>query len=86
MGLFSKRIFLDYASATPVLLRVQWAMWKYYSRDFYNPNAIYADGERVKKEVEECRTRVARILGVGADTVVFTSGGAETQIFSFHRI
>ena len=47
-----RRIFLDYASATPVLPEVKQAMEKYWSEDFYNPNAIYAEGERVKKELE----------------------------------
>ena len=47
-----KRIFLDYASATPVLPEVKREMEKYWSKDFYNPNAIYEEGVRVKKDVD----------------------------------
>jgi len=54
MGWFKqKRIFLDYASATPVLPEVRQAMEQYWSRDFYNPSAIYEEGVKVKKEIDK---------------------------------
>ena len=74
-----KRIFLDYASATPVLPEVKRAMEKYWSRDFYNPSAIYREGVWIKEEVEESRTRVARALGVAPSGVIFTASGTESD-------
>jgi cysteine desulfurase len=74
-----KRIFLDYASATPVLEEVRKAMEKYWSEDFYNPSAIYDEGVRVKKKVEDHRARMARALGAAQESVVFTSGGTESD-------
>jgi cysteine desulfurase len=75
----SQRIFMDYASATPVLQEVRQVMEKYFSQDFYNSSAIYEEGLKVKKEVEEYRTQVARILSAGSKEVVFTAGGTEAD-------
>ncbi|KKQ82763.1 MAG: Cysteine desulfurase [Parcubacteria group bacterium GW2011_GWB1_38_8] len=74
-----KRIFLDYASATPVLPEVKQVMEKYGSKVFYNPSAIYKEGLFVKKDIEQYRTRVARALGVAQQGIVFTSGGTESD-------
>lgn len=87
LNLFKKkRIFLDYASATPVLREVRWAMWRYLTWDFYNPNAIYQEGERVREVVEECRTKIARILGVAKEGVIFTSGGTEANTWALRGV
>src|SRR3989338_7345417 len=74
-----KRIFLDYASATPMLPRVKRAMEKYWLKDFYNASAIYAEGVSVKKAVEYDRMRIARKLGVSPSGVIFTAGGTESD-------
>ncbi|MBI1974504.1 MAG: aminotransferase class V-fold PLP-dependent enzyme [Candidatus Zambryskibacteria bacterium] len=81
-----KRIFLDYASATPVLPEVLKTMENYWSREFYNPNAIYAEGETVKKEMKKCRHAIASILGVNVDEVIFTSGGTEANVLAVRGV
>ncbi len=79
-GFFEKkRIFLDYASSTPVLKEVWDAMERYLALDFYNPSAIYAEGARLKKHLEIYRTRIARSLGATTKGVIFTSGGTESD-------
>lgn len=84
--IFHKRIFLDYASATPVLWRVQWEMLRYATWDFYNPNAIYSEGVRARDVVDECRTKIARILGIGKEGIVFTSGGTEANTWAVRGV
>lgn len=74
-----KRIFLDYASATPVLPEVKKKMDKYWSKDFYNPSAIYEESLAVKREVEEARKSVARTLGVSLSGIIFTASGTESD-------
>mgnify|MGYP003393353197 CR=1 FL=1 len=74
-----KRIFLDYASATPVIPEALKAMKKYWAEEFYNPSAIYREALGVKDVLEEARIRVARLLGVSASGVIFTSGGTESD-------
>ncbi len=84
--ILNKRIYLDYAAATPVLPEVKREMEKYWTREFYNPNAIYAEGERVRKEVDEYRTKIARLLGVAKESVIFTSGGTEANVLAVRGV
>ncbi len=77
---------MDYASATPVLPEVRKVMEKYWSRDFYNPAAIYEEGVRVKKETEEYRTKIARLLGVASESIIFTSGGTEANTWAVRGV
>ncbi len=74
-----ERIFLDYASATPVHEEVGKTMEKYWAKEFYNPNAIYKEGVKVKEEVEKFRKQIAEIFGAAQENVVFTSGGTEAN-------
>ena len=83
---WQKRIFLDYASATPVLPEVRRVMEKYWSQNFYNPNAIYEEGVRIKKDVDEYRTKIARILGVAKEAIIFTSGGTEANTWAVRGV
>lgn len=77
-----KRIYLDYAAATPVLPEVRREMERYFSSEFYNPNAIYAEGEKMRREIDEYRTKIARLLGVAKESIIFTSGGTEANILA----
>ncbi len=81
-----KRIFLDYASATPVLPEVRQAMEKYWSEDFYNPFAIYKEGVEVGKIVEACRAKIAQFLGVSSASIIFTSGGTEANVLAIRGV
>ena len=81
-----KRIFLDYASATPVLPEVKRVMDKYWSEDFYNPNAIYDEGLEVKHVVKDCRTKIAGLLGVSEASIIFTSGGTEANVLAIRGV
>ena len=74
-----KRIFLDYASATPVLPEVEQIMKKYWSSNFHNPSSIYEEGLWIKREIEECRARIGRSLGVQSKDIIFTSSGTESD-------
>ncbi len=71
-----KRIYLDYASATPVRFGAREAVEK--SWDSYgNPGAIHADGAAAAQELERARDAIARELACKAREVIFTSGGTE---------
>lgn len=61
-------------------------MEKYFSNEFYNPNAIYEEGARVRKDVDEYRTKIARILGVAKETIIFTSGGTEANTWAVRGV
>ncbi|MBX4206371.1 aminotransferase class V-fold PLP-dependent enzyme [Candidatus Parcubacteria bacterium] len=87
MSWFSpKRIYLDYAAAAPLLPEAKREMEKYWLKNFYNPNSIYTEGVRVRKEVEEYRARIAKVLGVAKDSIIFTSGGTEANVWALRGV
>ncbi|MEK7179858.1 MAG: cysteine desulfurase family protein [Patescibacteria group bacterium] len=80
MNLFfpQKRIFLDYASTTPVLPEVLDAMKPFFKDHFANPSAIYKEGMDAKKAVGEARHEIAGLLGVRKEEIFFTGSGTES--------
>jgi len=74
-----KRIFLDFASTTPVLPEALQAMSPYFSKYFANPSALYSEGVAMKKVLNEQRNVVATLLQVHHDEIVFTGNGTEAD-------
>ena len=81
-----KRIFMDYASATPILPEVAKAMEEYWSKDFYNPNAIYDEGVKIKLAVDQFKIKIAKLFGAAKEGVIFTSGGTEANVLAVHGV
>ncbi len=77
--MFRRRIYLDYASLTPIDRRVLGVMKKFSSREYANPSSIYKEGVKARKILEESRKTVGRILGGRAEEIFFTSGGTEAN-------
>lgn len=77
LGFFAKkRIYLDYAGATPVLPRAAHAVRRTFLL-YANPSAIHADGMAAHEELTNARENLARHLGCKARELVFTSGATE---------
>ncbi len=74
-----RNVYLDYAAATPLDVRVLEAMHPYFSELFYNPSAIYLESRKIKKELTVAREKVAFWLGVKPVEIVFTAGGSEAN-------
>lgn len=70
------RIYLDYASATPMRAEARTAVEKLWGI-FGNPGGIHADGVAADKVLEAARDKVALELACKAREVIFTSGGTE---------
>lgn len=75
----TKRIYLDHASTTPVLPEVLKAMQPYFSKQFYNPSALYKEGVLVARALKDARVEVARTLSALPDEIVFTGSGTESD-------
>lgn len=73
-----KRVYLDYASAPPVLPEASRAL-RDAEKLVGNPGAIHAEGVAAKKKLEDSRARVARVLGCKAREIIFTSGLTESN-------
>lgn len=74
-----KRIYLDYASATPVSEEALLAMKPYFSSKFWNPSAIYEEGVEARKAVSEARTKIAQVISSQPEEIIFTSSGTESD-------
>jgi cysteine desulfurase len=73
-----KRVFLDYASITPLDKKVEEEMIKVQKKFWANPSSLHTEGEMAKNVLEEARIRIARILHCRASEIFFTSGGTES--------
>ena len=79
MHLFSsRRIYLDYASVTPVRKEARRA-YEEASRLVGNPGSIHQEGVEAKRSLEESRASIAKELGCKAREIVFTSGLTEAN-------
>ncbi len=74
-----KRIYLDYAAATPVRAEVFSVMAPHFTQLFANPSAIHQEGQLARRVVEKARLDVARVLGVRPDDVSWTGSGTEAN-------
>ncbi len=74
-----KRVYLDYAAATPISKKVYAAMQPFLIGNFANASAIHKEGAIARLAVEEARERTARTLKVRPEFITFTSGGTESN-------
>ena len=74
-----KRIYLDYAAATPVRRAVLDAMRPYERDMFANASAIHTEGVQARRAIEEARAKLARTLKIRPTGVVFTGSGTESN-------
>ncbi|KXV09679.1 cysteine desulfurase [Gluconobacter oxydans] len=72
-------IYLDYLSTTPCDPAVLKAMLPWFGEDFGNPHSPHGPGRKAAAAVERARESVARLLGVEAREIVFTSGATEAN-------
>jgi cysteine desulfurase len=71
-----KRIYLDYAAATPVCKEAREAMEKAVE-DFGNPGAPHTHGLDSARTLNDARANIAKYMSVKASEIIFVSGGTE---------
>ncbi|MBI2096165.1 MAG: aminotransferase class V-fold PLP-dependent enzyme, partial [Candidatus Taylorbacteria bacterium] len=74
-----KRVYLDYASITPMAPEVRREMQRFSRAEYMNPSSIHAEGYLAKRALDEARARAARFFGGRADEIIFTGGGTEAN-------
>lgn len=72
-----KRIYLDFAAATPVDPRVLKKMQPYWSNRFGNPGGLHEEGRVTKDAVIASREHIAVAIGAHAEEIIFTASGTE---------
>ncbi|MFH1632152.1 MAG: aminotransferase class V-fold PLP-dependent enzyme [bacterium] len=74
-----RKVYLDYAAATPIDPRVREAILTYLDDRFGNPSSFHMPGKEARDAVEDARFGIAQVLGARADEIIFTSGGTESD-------
>lgn len=78
-NLKKKRIYLDYASATPVRGEVVEAMMPYFSSMYGNAGAIHHEGVAARAAITQSREVLAKVLHVREEGIIFTGSGTESN-------
>lgn len=72
-------IYLDHSATTPLDSRVLAAMTPYFDQIYGNSMAVHQFGREAEHAVETSRAMIARLLNCPPASIVFTSGGSESD-------
>lgn len=75
----TKRVFLDYASSTPVDKTVVNSMLPFLRNNFENPSSLYIEGRANREIIDDCRKRIAKIVQSKPTEIIFTGSGTESD-------
>lgn len=74
-----KKVYLDYASTTPVDPKVLKVMVPYFVEKFGNTMSLHNFGQEAKQVLEESREIVANLIGAKSNEIIFTSSATESN-------
>ena len=73
-----KHVYVDYNATTPLKTEVRAAMIEDFSI-YGNASSMHSSGRLARARVEEARASVGLLLGAPTGSVIFTSGGSESN-------
>jgi cysteine desulfurase len=71
-------IYLDYNATTPLCDAAREAVLPYLERYFGNPSSVHAAGREARAAIDNARDKLAGLLQVRPNELIFTSGGTES--------
>lgn len=74
-----QRIYLDNAATTQIDEDVLNAMMPYLASQYGNPSSHHFIGREARIAVEEARKKIASLMSVKPNCIIFTSGGTESN-------
>ena len=77
-----RKVYLDNASATPLLPEVRKAMMPYLGEAFGNPSSLHEWGDASREAIEVAREQVASLIGASPEEIIFTGSGTESNNFA----
>jgi len=80
-----KRLYMDFASATPLHPRVARAMRRALLV-YGNPSSPHREGREAKALLENARTEIARTLSIKSESLIFTGSGTESNNLALHGV
>lgn len=72
-------IYLDYAANTKVDKKVLDAYYNSALNNYGNPNSNHTFGEKSKKIIDESTNKIAKLLDVEPEEIIYTSGATESN-------
>lgn len=73
------KVYLDNSATTKPYKEVVDEVVLSLTDDFANPSAAYRDGFEVEKKIKQIRNNISKTLGVEDKSIIFTSGGTESN-------
>ncbi|MFC1592347.1 aminotransferase class V-fold PLP-dependent enzyme [Thermodesulfobacteriota bacterium] len=74
-----KKAYFDNTATTRTRKEVVKVMQKYFSKDYANPTSIHESGLIARGSIEMARERIANVLRVTSEELIFTSSGSESN-------
>src|ERR1700747_2860566 len=71
-------IYLDYNATTPLCDAARESMLPYLDRLFGNPSSVHAAGREARAAIDNARDKLAGLLSVKPNELIFTGGGTES--------
>ena len=78
LDMAKRRVYADYNATTPLREEVKAAIISDLDI-FGNASSLHSSGRRARARVEEARLAVAKLLGSPPESIIFTSGGSESN-------
>ena len=72
-------IYLDYNATTPLSPEAREAMLPYLDAVYGNPSSLHSAGRAARAAIDDSRDRVAAVLKVRPNEIIFTGGGTEAN-------
>ena len=73
------QVYADNAATTKMSAAAIHAMVPCFEKFYGNPSSLHSVGQEAKEVLEDCRARMAAILGCEPREIYFTSGGSEAD-------
>ena len=73
------QVYADNAATTKMSRAAMEAMVSCCEKYYGNPSSLHSVGQEAKEVLEDCRARLAKILGCEPREIYFTSGGSEAD-------
>lgn len=74
-----KRIYLDYASTTPIDSKVLEEMMPYLKKEYGNASSIHTFGQRARQGIDKARQQAADFLNCSVSEIIFTGSASESD-------
>ena len=74
-----KRIYLDYAAATPIDDKVNDLVFRYSKKFSGNASSLYYSGREAKRIIRESKENIGKVWEASPEEIIFTGSGTESD-------